>query len=212
MRLARPDRALSRRRLLGGLLGSGLVPLLSLSGCGGGDPTYYTLTPWPGVARPGGPLTVELRTPSVASFLDRDSIVRNDRDYRLTLASNSAWASELPDMIGRNLALDLGQRLPGSNVYTQTGAISTEALAVVELDVSRFLEDASGRAEIEASLAVYRPGSGPVGSRTLHFTGKPADESMGALVAALSALLGQVADVAADTLRTLPPPATASAG
>jgi uncharacterized lipoprotein YmbA len=141
----------------------------------------------------------------VAPYLDRDNIVRSDRDYRLHLADGASWASALPDMIGRTLALDIGQRLSGSNVYTQNGAISTLALALVELDISRFLEDQSGRAEIEATLSVYRPGSGPAGSRSLHLTHETASTSIETLVAGLSELLGQVADVAAGLLLALPP-------
>lgn len=198
----RPIRNLPRRSLLG-LVAT--VPVLSLAGCRGSDPAYYTLTPWPGTPRPAGPPTVELRTPSIAAYLDRDGIVRNDKDYRLKIADGAVWASPLPDMIGRNLALDIGERLPGSNVYTQTGAISTQALALVEIDISRFMEDASGRAEIQATLSVYRPGSGPSGSRAVHFIHDPSDGSVGALVAALSQLLGQVADAAADALLALPP-------
>ena len=178
------------------------VPLALLAGCGGSDPSYYTLTPVPGQARPGLPLIVELRTPSIAPYLDRDTIVRSEQDNRLKLADGSNWAGTLPDMIGRSLALDLGQRLPGSTVYAQGGAISTEPLARVELDLSRFAEDGSGRAEIEATLSVYRRGSPPLGSRDLHLTLQPADPSVGALVGALSVLLGRVADSAADALRT----------
>lgn len=211
MRPMRPTRdpsrpLLARRRLLGGLAGFGLMaPMLPLAGCSGSDPSYYTLTFQPGVARPGGPLTVEVRTPSVASYLDRDNIVRNDTGNRLKLANGASWASSLTDMISRTLVLDLSQRLPGSNVYTQGGAISTEALALVELDISRFLEDASGNAEVQATLLVHRPDSGPSASRSLHFIQRPADAGIGALVAALSMALGQVADAAADTLRALPP-------
>ncbi len=201
MKPVRSSRDLSRR----GLLGLGLAaPLLSLAGCSGSDPSYYTLTPWPGTPRPGGPPTVEVRTPGVASYLDRDNIVRNDKDYRLQIAGDAAWASSLPDMIGRVLALDLGQRLPGSSVYTQTGAISAAALAVVEIDISRFMQDVSDRAEIEAALSVHRPGGGPAASRRLHFVQAPADTGVGALVGALSQLLGQVADAAADALQRLP--------
>lgn len=196
-----PIRDLSRR----GLLAIGLAaPVLSLAGCSASEPSYYTLTPWPGTPASGGPLTVELRTPSVAATLDRDGIVRNDRDYRLRMADSAAWASPLPDMIGRNLALDIGQRLPDSSVHTQTGAISTEALALVEIDISRFMEGMPGQAELEATLSVYRPGSGPAGSRSLHFTRDLPDASVGTLVAALSQLLGQVADAAAEALRRLP--------
>ena len=190
---------LSRRRLLG------LASALPLAACGSGEPDYYTLAFSPGTPQPGGPLTVEVRTPSVTAYLDRDTIVRTETDDKLTLAHGSAWAGTLSDMIGRVLAVDLGQRLPGSNVYAESGAISTEALALVELDVSRFLENAQGRAEIVASLSVHRPNAGPSGSRLLHLTGTAADSSVGALVAALSRLLGQVADAAADELRALSP-------
>ena len=176
------------------------VSVALLAGCGGSDPSYYTLTAVPGQARPGVPLIVELRTPSIAPYLDRDTVVRSEQDNRLELADGSNWAGALPDMIGRNLALDLGQRLPGSTVYLQGGAISTTPMARIELDVSHFARDASGRAEIEATLTVHRPGSEPIASGGLHLTLRPADPSVGALVGALSVLLGQVADSAADAL------------
>ncbi len=198
----RPILDLSRR----GLLGVGLTaPVLWLTGCGASEPSYYTLTPWPGAARPGGPLTVEVRTPSIAPYLDRDGIVRNDRDDHLKIACGAVWASPLTDLIGRTLALDIGQRLPGSSVHTESGAISTQALALVEIDISRFMEGVPGQAVIEATLSVSRPGSGPTGSRNVSFVQHPTDDSVGALVASLSQLLGQVADVAADALQRLPP-------
>ncbi len=178
------------------------VPVTLLAGCGGSEPSYYTLTTVAGQPRPGVPLVVELRTPSIAPALDRDTVVRSDQDNRLVLADGSDWAGALPDMIGRTLALDLGQRLPGSTVYVQGGAISITPLARVELDVSHFAQDASGRAELEATLTVHRPGSAPVASNPLHLTLRPADGSVDALVGALSLLLGRVADSAADSLRS----------
>ncbi len=198
MTAAQPRRVAIRRRRRPLIW---LLPAALLAGCGSSDPSYYTLTAVPGQARPGVPLVVELRTPSVAPSLDRDTIVRGEQDNRLKLADGSNWAGALPDMIGRTLALDLGQRLPGSTVYVQGGAISTQPLARVELDVSHFAEDASGAAEIEATLTVHRAESAPAASAGLHLKLQVADTSVGALVGALSALLGRVADSAADTLR-----------
>ena len=195
-----PAAGLKRRSLLGFCA---TAPLLPLAACGASDPGYYTLTPWPGAAEPGGPLTVEVRSPSVASFLDRDYIVRNDKNYRLKLDDRAAWASALPDMIGRTLALDLAQRLPGSTVFAQGGGISTEPLALVELDISRFLENPAGQAEIELAFSVHRPDSGLFTARTLHLTRAPDGSGIASLVAALSQLLGQVADTTADALRAL---------
>ncbi len=198
----RPIKRISRRGLLGLSVGAALT---GLSGCGSGEPTYYTLTPSPGTPQGGGPATVEVRTPSIASYLDRDSIVRNDTNHQLTLAPGNAWASPLSGMIGRNLALDLAQRLPGSNVTTQDDAISAEPGVLIELDVSSFLENAAGLAELSATLSVYRRGSSSAESQTLHLTEAPADRSINTMVAALSVLLGQVADRAAASCRALPP-------
>ena len=205
MKAVRPIRPPARRRplhLRGGVAAALVAALLA--GCSAGEPSYYTLTPVPGQARPGVPLVVELRTPSIAPYLDRDTVVRSERDNQLKLADGSTWAGALPDMIGRNLALDLGQRLPGSTVYAQGGAISTEPQARVELDLSRFAEDASGRAELVATLSVTRHGNPPAAGRDLQLTLQPADPSVGAMVGALSVLLGQVADSAADALRAQP--------
>ena len=193
---------LSRRAVLGICVAA---PILPVAGCGASDPGYYTLTQWPGTAMQGGPLIVEVRSPSVAPYLDRDFIVRNDNGNRLKLDDQAAWASALPGMIGRTLALDLAQRLPGSTVIAQGGGISTAPLALVELDVSRFLADPSGQAEILATLSVHRPGGGAFTSKILHLAQTPDGAGIAALVATLSQLLGKVADEAADQLRALPP-------
>ncbi len=182
-----------------------LLGLLPLGGCGSSEPGYYTLRPWPGAAQGGGPLTLKLRTPGVASSLDRDYIVRGDGGYKLTLAHDAAWGEPLADMIGQTLAQDLQQRLPGTTVFTQAGAISTEAQAELELDVSRFAQDPAGNVEIAATLSLARPNGGPVASHALHVVMTPTGPDVDALVAALSQLLGQVADEAAREARALGP-------
>ncbi len=180
-----------------------LLGLLPLAGCGSSDPDYYTLKPWPGAAQGGGPLTLKLRTPGVASTLDRDYIVRSDGGYKLKLAHDAAWSEPLADMIGQTLAQDLQQRLPGTTVFTEAGAISTEAQAVLELDVTRFAQDPAGDVEVTATLSVTRPDSGPAASHPLHLVATPDGAGVDALVAALSRLLGQVADEAAVQARQL---------
>ncbi len=190
---------------------SGIVPvlallgLLPLAGCGSSEPDYYTLKPWPGTAQGGGPLSLKLRTPAVASSLDRDTIVRSDPGYKLTLAHDAAWSEPLADMIGQTLAQDLQQRLPGTTVFTQAGAISTDAQAVLELDVSQFAQDATGSVGITATLSVTRPDGTPAGSHALHLVLAPGGPNVDALVAALSQLLGEVADEAAREARLLGP-------
>jgi len=194
-----------RLRRQGVLTATVLAAALGLAACGSSDPDYYTLTTWPGVAQPGGPLTVEVRTPAVPSGLDRDYIVRSDRDYRLKLAGNAAWSESLADLIGQTLTTDLQQRLPGSTVFAASGAISASPQAVVEFNVSRFAEDQAGNAEVAGTLSVQRPGAPGAQGVAVHVTVPPDNGSVGAFAAALSKLLGQVADQAADSARRLGP-------
>lgn len=181
------------------------LTVASLAGCGSAQPSYYTLSTWPGTAQAGGPLTIKVRTPSVAAYLDRDTIVRDDRGYKLKLADNAAWGEPLGNMIGRTLTQDLQQRLPGTTVFAESGAISTDAEATVEINISQFAEDRDGNAEIIATLLVQRPDSGPTSAQAIHMTASPEGTNVGALAAALSKLLGQVADEAARQARALAP-------
>ena len=64
--------------------------------------------------------------------------MRADSPYQLTLNGGERWASPLGDMIGRALAEDLSSRLPGSSVFTSSGAISADPNATVEVDIQRF--------------------------------------------------------------------------
>ena len=182
-----------------------LLAALLTAGCGSSDPDYYTLKAWPGPAQAGGPPTVRVRTPTVAAFLDRDSIVRNDQGYRLKLAKEAAWGEPIAELIGRTLTQDLQQRLPGSTVFAEDGAVSTTPQAVVELDVSQFAEDQDGNAAIGATLSVQRPDAAAATSQLLHLSMPPAGSSTADLAAALSRLLGQVADAAARQARALGP-------
>jgi uncharacterized lipoprotein YmbA len=186
-----------------------LAGMLALAGCGSSDPDYYTLKPWPGSALAGGPLTLKIETPSVAGYLDRDYIVADDRSYKLKLDGDAAWGEPLGGMIGQTLAQDLQQRLPGTTVFTQSGAISTEAQATLELNVARFSKTRDGDVEITAALSVQRAdhgdGAPPAQAQTIHLTMTPTGTGMPALVASLSQLLGQVADQAAQDARALGP-------
>ncbi|MBB2205692.1 PqiC family protein [Gluconacetobacter takamatsuzukensis] len=193
----------SRRAVLrgaGGLLAA--VAAGPLAACSS-DPDFYTLVPWPGTAQAGGPAVIEVRTPSVATALDRERIVRSEGDYRLRTAGGDAWGESLPGMMGHVLTADLQQRLPGSTVFAQNDAVATTALAAVELTVTRFSRDAGGQAVLAGSLAVHWLGHDGGASDVLALTLPVSGSGTAGLVAALSALLGQVADRAAGHLRAL---------
>ncbi|MFT9091717.1 MAG: ABC-type transport auxiliary lipoprotein family protein, partial [Gluconacetobacter sp.] len=90
----------SRRAVLRGAGGLFAVAAAGPLAACSSDPNLYALVPWPGAAQAGGPSVIEVRTPSVATSLDRERIVRSEGDYRLKTASGDAWSEALPSMIG----------------------------------------------------------------------------------------------------------------
>ncbi len=185
--------------MTGRLGAAALLGVLALAGCASPEPADYTLAAVTGPAQPGGPATVEVRRPALAGYLDRTDIVRHGDAYRLTVASSDQWGEPLDDLVGRVLAEDLTQRLPGSTVFSDQ-AISP-GQAVVDINVQRFDADTDGTVTLLAQVAIRRAGNEPVAARTLRFTARARSPSTSDMVAAMSQLLGQLADTIATMLR-----------
>ncbi len=201
--------SLSRRILFQRLLGMGgmIATGTFLEACSNNSPTYYTLSPMPGKILSGGPAIIEVRTPSIASSLDRDRIVSETGSYQLGLTSGAAWSEALNSMIGRITALNLSQRLPNSRIFAQNQATFTQSDAYVELDISRFNKDSKGNAVVTASIAVHKANANValVGhNQLLNLENAPKGSSTSDLVETLSALLGRIADITAQYLIALP--------
>lgn len=188
----------------GGVARRTLVLALLASGCAGSpEPAYYTLAAVPGTPRPGAPRLVELRRPSIAGYLDRSEIVRGDAGYRLDLRPGERWGEPFDAMLGRVVAEDLNQRLPGTTVFTSQGSLSPDPQARVELDVPRFNLTASGQVVLRAQVAVTRAhGGGASRTRSVQIETKPASASTSDLAAAMSQAAGQLADAIAAMLRS----------
>ncbi len=193
-------------------LGWAWLPLAVLSGCASPDPAIYTLRAVPGQQAGSGPVAIKLARPGLAGYLDRPEIVRDSSANRLDLKSGERWGEPLGDMIGRVLALDLSQRLPGSSVFTEAGTISVDPAATVELDVQRFDLDQGGTVVLLAQVAVEQGRShDPSATHTLRLTVQPRGMGTPDLVAAESEAIGQMADQVATLLRGLRPAALAEA-
>lgn len=175
---------------------------LAVAGCASPDPTYYALLPLPGTAAAVPFRTIEVRRPGLAGYLDRSSIVLAQQGYRLQLNETLRWSEPLGDMIGRVLAADLSQRLPGSSVFSEAGAITADPDARVEVDVRRFDADSGGPVTLVVEVAIERGRSHlPLAAMPVVLTAPPAGPGAGALAAAMSGLLGQLADRVAAALR-----------
>jgi uncharacterized lipoprotein YmbA len=156
-----------------------------------------TRTGSPGATRAGAPPIVVLRAIAIAHYLERSQIVRSSEGYRIDVLSNEWWGEPLDTMIGRVLVQELNQRLPGSTVYGDGGAISTTPGATVEINLQRFDLDRDGALLLAAQIAI----DGTVtAARGVSFQVRPADGTTQALVAAMSAATAQLADAVAAML------------
>ena len=184
-----------------------LIPVaFGLARCASPDPAIYTLRAMPGAVVGSGPMAVKIARPGLAGYLDRPEIVRDSSVSRLTLNSGERWGEPLGDMMGRVLALDLAQRLPGSSVFTEAGTISVDPSATVELDVQRFDLDQSGAVILLAQVAVEQGRShDPAFTRSLRMTVTPASTRTPDVVAAMSQTVGQLADSIASLLNQIGP-------
>ncbi|MBV8613136.1 MAG: membrane integrity-associated transporter subunit PqiC [Acetobacteraceae bacterium] len=165
---------------------------LALAGCSP-NPAYYSLAPVTGAPGGGGPRVVELRRVSLAGYLDRQEMVLASQGYRLRITPRSVWAEPPADMIGRILAENLSQRLPGTVVFREATGATVTPRATVAVSVQRFDAMSTGPLVLRALVIVSRRnghGSGQVVTLTVPREADTPD----ALVASMSAALGQLAD------------------
>lgn len=187
------NRAAPRRRALGGVA-------LLLAGCSSPEPDYHRLTAVPGAPRRAAARVVELRRVELPGYLDRSEIVRAGPGTRLEVLRGIRWGEPLGGMVTRVLAEDLAQRLPGSTVLTDAGAIRLGADAAVEADVQRFEADPSGAVELWAQVA-FRFGPGRPGfARSFRLAVPVEGEGAPAVAAAMSVAVGRLADAIAAAL------------
>jgi uncharacterized lipoprotein YmbA len=185
-----------RRRLL-------LLLAAAPAGCASPNPTLYVLAPQPGADTPGAPQsaaprTVELREIGLARYLDRSQIVRSSEGYRLDVLSNEWWGEPLGNMLSRVLVQELTQRLPGSTVFAESGAITISAAATVAVNIQRLDADATGAVVLIAQVEVT--GRAPA-TRNIHLTVPPTAPGTAGLVEAMSRAIAQLADTIAAMLR-----------
>lgn len=181
------------RRLF--LLALGALP----SACASPNPTLYTLAALPGPSRTGAPRTIAVRAISLPHYLERPQIVRSSEGYRLDILGRDWWGEPLDAMLVRILVEELGQRLPGSTVYSETGAISATADAGVEINVQRFDLDHEKDVLLLAEVAVEGPHAATRGVRIMD---APTGPGTAALVAAMSRATASLANAVAAMLAT----------
>jgi uncharacterized lipoprotein YmbA len=162
----------------------------------------YTLAPVPGTPQPGGPKVVALRDIGLARYLERSQIVRSSENYQLDVQANDWWGESLGAMIGRILQEELSQRLPGTSVFGENGAIAAEADATVEVNIQRLDADRRGLVILVGQIGVTstKKRHAP-NTRAVRFSVQPPTPDLRGEIAAMSTAVGQLADTIAGMLR-----------
>ena len=188
--------SLGRRRF-----GSLALPLLAAA-CGSSpNPVYYTVATRSGPTFPSGPKIVMLKDIGLASYLDRREIVRSSEGYKLDVMSNDWWGEPLGGMLGRVLVVELGQRLPASTIYGESGAINTDPNATVGVNLQRLDGDRAGKLILLAQVAVEFNRPRRTAARTFTISRPLATQDIPGLVAAISDAVGELADGIAALLQ-----------
>ena len=173
-----------------------------LTACSSPSPVLYTIAPVPGRVQAGGPKVIALQQISTARFLERSEIVRSSENYRLDVMSNDWWGEPLGAMLSRVLVEELGQRLPQSTVFAESGAVSASPDATIELNLQRLDEDAAGDLVLQAQASVSFKGRPGQALRNFRFVVTPPAPGVQGEVTAISMAVGQLADGISSMLVT----------
>jgi uncharacterized lipoprotein YmbA len=184
-------------------LRNSLIPLALAAlpvACSSPDPVLYTIAPAQGRVQAGAPKVIALQQISTARYLERSQIVRSSENYRLDVMSNDWWGEPLGAMLSRVLIEELGQRLPQSTVFGESGAVTASPDATIELNVQRLDEDASGNLVLQAQASVSFKGRPGPALRNFRFVVTPPAPGIEGEVTAISNAVGQLADGLASAL------------
>ena len=173
-----------------------MVVALAIAGCGTSPPTrFYTLdavapqsSPPQTVQRP-----VEVDAVHVPTVLDRRSIVRGESGNELQISSQDRWGGDFGEMARRVLTQDLEERLPGGTVIPPDSPAPDNARGIV-VEILSFEPDGAGQVVLDADWTLLEGSPArPLLQRSVRVA-KAASDSAGGEAAAMSALLGRLAD------------------
>ena len=173
-----------------------VLVLLAMASCSSPEPRLYTLQTTQGPTLAGGPRLLLIRQVSLARYLERTQIVRSSADYQLKVQGNDWWGEPPGAMIARVLQQDLTQRLPGTQVFSDVGAISPDANWQVEVNLLQMDVNQAGVLVLRAQIAVSAREGEPK-TESERFEQPVPGPSVADQVAASSQALGKLSDAIA---------------
>jgi len=185
-----------------------LIVLCGLTGCTGSATRLYVLTPIPaGSGAPAAPAeasrTIGLYPVRLPAYVDRPEIVTRVEASRLHLAELDHWGEPLGDGFTRILGRDLGLLLPTSRVAAFPQAFTRVPEYTVSVEVAQLDGALQQDCTLIARWAVAGKADTDLRADTF-IRSAPAGESYATLVAAVSRLIGELAQEIAAGVRGLP--------
>lgn len=173
-----------------------LAGALALAACGSSPPTrFYVLEPVAPAqsAAAAGGAPIRVAAVHLPEELDRLEIVSDLGPNRVEVRGEDRWASPLDDMSRRVLAQDLEQRLPPQMLVPPHAPAPRSARALV-IDLQAFGVDAAGTGRLQGGWTLEGPDRQPLLRRRVDLTASAAGVGPQAQAAAMSRLLGELAD------------------
>lgn len=169
---------------------------LTVAGCGSSPPTrFYTLDAVAPQSSPRHALQTPVKVDAVhvPAVLDRRSIVRGESGNELQISSQDRWGADFGEMARRVLTQDLEQRLPSGTVIPPDSPAPDNARGIV-VEILSFEPDGAGQVALDADWTLLQGSPAqPLLQRSVRLA-KAAGDSAGSEAAAMSTLLGRLAD------------------
>jgi len=133
-------------------------------------------------------------------YLLRPEIVRRAGENQLEPSGVDRWAESVDRAFARVLCLDLAARLPKGTVVAFPEAASEDSAVRVEVEVTAFEGTTAGLVHLDARFTVRDPRTGSRIARESRLERAASGEGTAAVVAAMSAAIGELADAIAREL------------
>lgn len=180
-----------------------LFAAFALAACGSSKPThFFALTPifsrQLATAKPS--MSVQVDAFHIPPVLDRSELVHESGANALIIDDRDRWGAPLGEMARNVLAQDLMKRLPQGAVILPDAPAPPSAAHLV-VNVAKFDETADRRVKLDATWTLLHGNPAtPILSRDVTLECKASGDDAGSQAAAMSQLLGQLADSIATNL------------
>lgn len=182
-----------------------LLMMLALAACSSAKTATYTLKPVP--PRAGAVSGHALRPPievgqiALPATIDRNAIVLTAPGDRLEVQQTSVWGAPLRELIRSALSHDLSARLPQGSVLAPGTPAPKGGLRILTVAIQHFAGSTDGRVALDADWTIARSGHQPKGQPNRErIVIQAGSGTAQAVVPAMSAALGRLADRIADQL------------